>query len=268
MRLNQDTSIREHIVIFLLCALILEIGLLLIFNGGAMIEELTATPTPEPTVEPTPVPTPKPTPKPTPTPEPTPTPRPRTDLLMLVNPWHKLPEGYEPEISWAAEEEWMDVRCIQPLRDMIKDCQLAGNAPYVCSGYRTMEKQQFLYNNKIKRLIEDGVDPEEAPEIAARSVAVPGTSEHQLGLAVDIIDYYYVNLDEGQEDTGTQQWLMENCWKYGFILRYPNGSSDITGIIYEPWHYRYVGEECAKEIFDLGITFEEYLDMFYEPLDE
>ncbi len=84
---------------------------------------------------------------------------------------------------------------------------------------------------------------------------------------MDIIDYYYPYLDEGQEDTSTQQWLMENSWRYGFILRYPNDKSEITGIIYEPWHYRYVGYEAAKEIYELDVTLEEYLDMFYEPLE-
>ena len=110
-------------------------------------------------------------------------------------------------------------------------------------------------------VILEGADREEAPAIAARSVAVPGTSEHQLGMAVDIIDEYYAKLDEGQEKTATQQWLMENCWRYGFILRYPNGTTDITGIIYEPWHYRYVGERYAREITELGVTLEEYLEM-------
>ena len=121
----------------------------------------------------------------------------------------------------------------------------------------------MLYEDKIARLIDEGVDPAEAPAIAAQSVAVPGTSEHQLGLALDIVDYYYPLLNEAQEDTYTQQWLMEYSWLYGFILRYPNGTTDITGIIYEPWHYRYVGEEAAKEIHELGVTLEEYLEMFY-----
>ena len=102
------------------------------------------------------------------------------------------------------------------------------------------------------------MDEDEAPALAAQSVAVPGTSEHQLGLAVDIIDEYYTNLDRGQEDTDTQQWLMENCWRYGFILRYPNGTTDKTGIIYEPWHYRYVGE-FAEQIHNSGLVFEDYI---------
>ena len=80
-----------------------------------------------------------------------------------------------------------------------------------------------------------------------------------MGLAVDIVDLNNQNLDSSQEDTEVQKWLMEHCWEYGFILRYPNGKSEITGIIYEPWHYRYVGKDAAKEITDAGICLEEYL---------
>ena len=182
-----------------------------------------------------------------------------------------MAEGYEPEleqVTWDQEEnQFVDVRCAEALLQMIEDCHAAGNDPYICSSYRTMEKQQFLFNNKIARLVAEGVSADEAPAIAAQSVAIPGTSEHQLGLAVDIIDLNYPYLDEMQEVMPTQRWLMEHCWDYGFILRYPNGSSDITGIIYEPWHYRYVGPEAAAEIHELGLTLEEYLDEFYEPLD-
>ena len=88
-------------------------------------------------------------------------------------------------------------------------------------------------------------------------MAVPGTSEHQLGLAVDIVDVNQQVLEEEQEDTPTQQWLLANSWKYGFILRYPENKSSITGITYEPWHYRYVGRQAAQEIYSQGICLEE-----------
>jgi D-alanyl-D-alanine carboxypeptidase len=90
--------------------------------------------------------------------------------------------------------------------------------------------------------------------------ARPGTSEHQLGLAVDFVDTRYWTLDEKQAELPAQKWLMEHCWEYGFILRYPSEKSEITGIIYEPWHYRYVGREIALEIRDAGLTLEEYLE--------
>ena len=97
-----------------------------------------------------------------------------------------------------------------------------------------------------------------AAKEAATVVAMPGTSEHELGLAVDLVDTDYPYLDEAQENTDTQKWLMENSWRYGFILRYPNDKSEITGIIYEPWHYRYVGKETAKAIYESGLCMEEF----------
>ena len=190
------------------------------------------------------------------------------ELLMLVNPWHKLPEGYEPELAWAGsnwqvmQQYQVDARCEQDLRQMLNDCLLTGAIPEICSAYRTQEYQQMLFDNKIFRLIaEDGVDPDEAPELAATAVALPGTSEHQLGLAVDILDIEYPYLNEYQMNTSAQRWLMEHSWEYGFILRYPDGTSDITGIIFEPWHYRYVGKTYAKIIHELDITLEEYLEL-------
>ena len=89
---------------------------------------------------------------------------------------------------------------------------------------------------------------------------MPGTSEHELGLAVDLVDGNNYSLDESQESTPAQKWLMENCWDYGWILRYPNDKTEVTGIIYEPWHYRYVGGEHAKAIYESGLCLEEWLE--------
>ena len=187
------------------------------------------------------------------------------ELLLLVNPWNPLPEDYEVELQQVGREFGtdykMDVLCADKLEQMIADCREGGGHPWICSAYRTQENQQALFDNKVLRVILEGVDREEAPDVAATTVARPGTSEHQLGRSVDIIDEYYTRLDEGQEGTATQQWLMENCANYGFILRYPTGTTEVTGIIYEPWHYRYVGERYAKEITELGVTLEEYLAM-------
>ena len=268
---HEDKLVRALVIVIMVCLLLMStLMLVLVLNGATLLPE-TAEPSggydeyllPEP--EPTPIPTPAPTPVPTPTPTPEPTPerRERTELLTLVNPWNPIPEDYVPQLQVIDEEHCIDQRCYEALMKMLDDCWFEGGAPYICSAYRTQEYQQMLFDNKIARLIDEGVDPEEAPAVAAMSVAVPGTSEHQLGLALDIVDYYYPLLDEGQENTYTQQWLMEYSWLYGFILRYPNGSTDITGIIYEPWHYRYIGEEAAKEIHELGVTFEEYIEMFY-----
>ena len=185
------------------------------------------------------------------------------ERLTLVNPWNTIPDGYEPQLCTLSDGQQIDRRCYDDLMRMLDDCRAAGNSPYICSAYRTWDKQQALFDNKIQRLENEGMDADTARGEAAKVVAVPGTSEHQLGLALDIIDTGYTNLDEGQEDTATQQWLLAHCWDYGFILRYPNGTTDITGIIYEPWHYRYVGRTASAQIHELGVTFEEYIEMFY-----
>jgi D-alanyl-D-alanine carboxypeptidase len=109
-----------------------------------------------------------------------------------------------------------------------------------------------------------GISYDEAYTAAATVVAIPGTSEHNLGLAVDICAEDYQVLDDAQADTPEQQWLMEHCADYGFILRYPQGKEDQTGIIWEPWHYRYVGVEAAQEITSSGLCLEEYLALHYD----
>ena len=169
------------------------------------------------------------------------------DLLMIVSADSPLPEGYVPELATVVGDYVMDARCASLCWQMI------------CSAYRTQEYQQFLFDNKVYSVLwAETNDQEKARELAARVVALPGTSEHQTGLAADIMDEVYPYLNEWQEHTDAQKWLMEHCSEYGFILRYPPGTSDITGIIYEPWHYRYVGEKFAKEITNRGITLEEY----------
>ena len=153
----------------------------------------------------------------------------------------------------------VDSRCYEAYMEMINACKAAGYSPVNCSSYRAQETQQSLYDNKVQRLISSGMSEEEAKVEAAKAVAIPGTSEHQLGLAVDIVDANMQDLTDEQENTATQKWLMANSWRYGFIHRYPNDKTDITGIIYEPWHYRYVGKDAAQDIFNRDITLEEYL---------
>ena len=181
--------------------------------------------------------------------------------IILVNPWNYMPEDYVTEQVPIDNAYTIDAGCHEPLMRMLADCKAAGHSPLVVSGYRSQEIQEWLFQRKVNYYIEEEniTDLEEARRLAGMTIAIPGTSEHQLGLAVDIASTEYRNLDEGQVNTATQQWLMEHCWEYGFILRYPLDSTDITGIIYEPWHYRYVGVEIALELRDLGITLEEYL---------
>ncbi len=190
-----------------------------------------------------------------------PVPPPEEDWsLLLVNPWNPLPEDYDLTLTQLSNGHSVDQRCYPDLQEMMDDCRAAGLSPLICSSYRTQEKQEQLFQNKVDRLTAQGLSPEEARTEAAKSVAVPGTSEHQLGLAVDIVAADNQNLDQSQETTAVQRWLMEHCWEYGFILRYPEGKSDVTGIIYEPWHYRYVGREAAQAIRDQGVCLEEYLE--------
>ena len=111
----------------------------------------------------------------------------------------------------------------------------------------------------MSRLQAEGLSYEEAYRQAGTVVAYPGTSEHNLGLAADIVAKDYQLLDDKQADTPEAKWLKENCWRYGFILRYPTDKTGETGIIFEPWHYRYVGKEAAREIMEQGICLEEYL---------
>ena len=179
--------------------------------------------------------------------------------LILANPWHPLPEGYSVETTSLPNGESVDSRCYDDLMEMLTDCTKNGGNPVVCSSYRTHEKQIGLYEAQVKKHMDEGMDRAQAEKEAGKVVAVPGTSEHEVGLAVDLCDYTNQNLDESQAETVTQKWLMANSWKYGFILRYPVDKSDLTGIIYEPWHYRYVGKDIAAEIYSRGICLEEYL---------
>lgn len=184
--------------------------------------------------------------------------------LVLVNPWNKMEEGYVPELKTLDNGMEIDERCYDDLMDMLDAVYDEGLTPAVCSAYRTQELQEELFDGQVTYFLNQGMTQPEAEKAAAKEVAVPGTSEHQLGLAVDIVDVTYQLLDEGQENTAVQQWLMENSWRYGFILRYPTDKTEITGIIYEPWHYRYVGREYAKEIYDSGLCLEEWLEQKYE----
>lgn len=179
--------------------------------------------------------------------------------LLLVNPWHKIPDGFTVELTELQNGHAIDSRAYPDLQAMMDAMRAEGLSPLICSSYRTQEKQERLFQNKVNQYLSQGYAEEEAENAAGKWVAVPGTSEHQTGLAVDIVSLHYQVLDEKQEETPEQQWLIENSYKYGFILRYPEEKSEITGIGYEPWHYRYVGIEAAKEIYERGISLEEYL---------
>ncbi|MGI5958675.1 MAG: M15 family metallopeptidase [Massiliimalia sp.] len=179
--------------------------------------------------------------------------------LVLANQSHKLDEDFVPETKEIPNGQQVDERIYDSLMKMVNDAKEEGLNLVVCSGYRPYDLQVELFEDQIQMEMENGYSREEAEKRAATTVAIPGTSEHQTGLAVDIVALDYQNLDEGVMDTPEVKWLYEHCQEYGFIVRYPDGKSDITKIIYEPWHYRYVGKEAATEIMSKGITLEEYL---------
>lgn len=183
--------------------------------------------------------------------------------MVLVNWQNEMQEGYEPELAELQKNYYVDERILDAAKQMLADAQKEGLHVILCSAYRSVERQESLFNESMKEKIKDGMSYVEAYQETAKSIAVPGTSEHALGLALDLISNQYDELDEGQEDTKEAKWLAENCYKYGFILRYPPEKTAITGIIYEPWHYRYVGVEDATKITELGITLEEYLGEYY-----
>lgn len=175
--------------------------------------------------------------------------------LILVNAAHSVPQDWQSELVALRGGEQVDKRILEPLQAMFDACRADGLLPIVYSGYRSQETQQKIYDRNLTRNLIDGYSREEAEALTREWVALPGTSEHQLGLAVDIDSE-----DPAQcSDEAVYAWLLEHCAAYGFILRYPEDKTDVTGIAYEPWHFRYVGAEAAQTIMSEGIALEEYL---------
>lgn len=185
--------------------------------------------------------------------------------LRLVNWEHPLSEDDDaPTLTALKNGHHFDSRAYPALQAMMDGARAAGLHPLICSSYRTRDKQRELYERKVQTYLDQGEHREAAEAHAAQWVAYPGTSEHETGLAVDIVDEGYQLLDEAQENTAVQQWLMAHCAEYGFILRYPTDKSALTGVNYEPWHYRYVGTEAAETIMKMGLCLEEYFQSLPE----
>ena len=179
--------------------------------------------------------------------------------LIVVNRWNELPEDYSVELTELSNGQKVDSRIYPYLQEMFDAARAEGIYPIVREGYRTAEEQQEILDDKIQTYINQGYSQSRAEKTAKEWVALPGTSEHQLGIAVDI------NADKSKcSNEEVYAWLAENAYKYGFVLRYPPGKQKITGTSYEPWHYRYVGEEAAKEIYERGICLEEYFKQMIE----
>ena len=180
--------------------------------------------------------------------------------LILVNKENPIPENYSVNIVKIEDNFEVDEKIKESTEKMLADARASGINPEICSSYRSTKYQTTLYNNKINEYLRKGFNREQATEQASKWVTTPGTSEHEIGLSLDIIDNSYQILDENQENTPVQKWLMEHCYEYGFILRYPTEKRDITKINYEPWHYRYVGVKDAMIIKEKGYCLEEYIE--------
>jgi len=174
--------------------------------------------------------------------------------LVLVNADHPLPEGFTVQLKALRNGHHVDERIYPELQQMFDDARAAGIYPLINESFRTAERQQEIMDKYIAGYEAQGMSHDEAVKKAHSVVAEPGTSEHQLGLALDIIAEF------DADSTATWSWLKDNAWRYGFILRYPADKVDITGIDYEPWHYRYVGVPTAEEITKQGLCLEEYLN--------
>lgn len=186
-------------------------------------------------------------------------------VLILVNPWNFIPEDYEPVLEKVQGKYNMDIKAASSARELLSAAEKAGFDMRLCSAYRTVETSERLYNNKVNDFLAAGYSEADAKTEAAKWVAPPGTSEHHTGLAMDLVsaDYwnYYSDLEHDYEKFDSFRWLYEHCAEFGFILRYPKDKQHITGITYEPWHYRYVGREAAEYIMENGLCLEEYLEI-------
>ena len=175
--------------------------------------------------------------------------------LILVNRENYIPADYEVQLTELSNGKKVDSRIYPELQEMFNAARAQGYGLFVREGYRTQEEQQQLMDEKIEAYENEGKSKSEAKKLAEQWVAIPGTSEHQLGIAVDI------NADTTKSSSDdVYNWLAENAHTYGFIKRYPSNKTDITGVINEPWHYRYVGKEAASEIYSQGICLEEYIE--------
>lgn len=180
--------------------------------------------------------------------------------LVLVNKLHPIDKEYVPDLcNIRYSDKQADRLIINDLNNMLEDARSLGYNIYVCSAYRSIEYQTTLFENKVRRLMCDGYDADEAENIASNVIMPPGYSEHHTGLAVDIVSENSMELEITQKETDENKWLAENAYKYGFVLRYPEDKENITGISYEPWHFRYVGPYIAEYMWKRNYTLEEFL---------
>ena len=258
---RRRSSVAVRMLGLLLClgavVLVLTMLVRLIDPGGRQAQaerppvSATAAPTPVPTV--TPVPTPA---------------LPAVDVtgweLRLIDMDHPLGETFVPQsLTDVGDGQQMDSRVAPMFLKLVEDARAAGYGVYVCSGYRDYATQHIIYfDNHVDVYMAQGMSEEEAHAKARLAVQYPGCSEHQSGLCVDVLEYAGQDMEPYIGGSGLMLWLEEHCAEYGYVVRYPKDKTDITGIEYEPWHLRYVGEEAARYMMENGLCLEEFLDLY------
>ena len=179
-----------------------------------------------------------------------------TNILILVNKDNKLPDDYKVGLTTIESLQVAKV-LLDDLNEMRKAAEKENIFLYIRSAYRTPEEQEKVFSNTFSGYVNQGNSKSVAMERAEQVAARPGYSEHQTGLAID-----FSLGTNAEKQVEMWEWLSKNSYKYGFILRYPEGKEHITGYAFEPWHYRYVGREHAQSIYDKGLLFEEYIAFF------
>ena len=179
--------------------------------------------------------------------------------LILTNAEYPVPEDYAVTLrDVPGTDQKVDERIYEPLINMLEAMKAEGLSPVVCSGYRTLDKQEKLFNRKVSAYVKKGRSKEESYALARQPLSIPGSGEHCLGLAVDFYTRSYHQLERAFEKTPEGKWLREHAQDYGFTLRYDEGKEEITGIEYEPWHFRYVGVDVARYLKEHNLSLEEF----------
>lgn len=181
-----------------------------------------------------------------------------TWMTIVVNRDNYLPSDFTVDLRKTSGVT-VDYRIFEALEDLVSSAKDEGIVLTVCSAYRNVAEQRELYTNKCAEYLAQGYAEEAAKIYANQHIQPPGASEHHTGLAIDFLTYGASDLSESFAETPTYQWLVENAASYGFIERYPYGKEEITGILWEPWHFRYVGVDNAKAIKSMGICLEEFV---------
>jgi len=182
--------------------------------------------------------------------------------LVLVNKNHPISDNYEFTLGTIKGSMQCDERILADLYSMLDAAYKDGVNLVICSPYRADERQEMLFSRKVNRYMSQGMSYMDSYKLASQAVTIPGSSEHQIGLALDMVCDGYSALDSGFGDTPAGQWLAAHSQEYGFVIRYPLGKEDITGIEYEPWHLRYVGKNAASVMASENLCLEEFWEKY------